>query len=203
MYFIRDDDAALLQEIGHHWGAYTGFKYKAGDKQTNYSICLGNEPGHWSSYLDDDASPMDYDESELKLPSGTSIDWVDNGDGTFSQRRIGQGEYRFSKLDLYLMGLIPPDDVGEFFLIKNPKPSGKKVRGTRVTLGIDNILLANGRRMPASLRSPKSFTNAFILLTKNASKATVFAKKIDSIRERYTRAFASSTGDVARVITTL
>ena len=203
MYFIRDDDAALLQEIGHHWGAYTGFKYKAGDKQTNYSICLGNQPGHWSSYFDDDASPMDYDESELKLPSGTSVDWIDNGDGTFSPRRIGQGQYRFSKLDLYLMGLMSPAGVGEFYLIKNPKPSGKDVRGTRMNLSLDNILLANGKRVPTSTSSPKSFTNAFILLTKNASKATAFAKKIDAVRERYSRAYGVSTGGRGRVITAL
>lgn len=203
MYFIRDDDAALLQEIGHHWGAYTGFKYKSSDKQASYAICLGNEPGHWSSYFDDDASPMDYDESELNLPSGTSVDWIDNGDGTFSPRRIAQGQYRFSKLDLYLMGLIAPKQAGEFFFIKNPKKAGRNIRGTRVTLKIDNIIFANGRRTPTAATSPKSFTNAFILLTKNASKATALARKVDSVRERYTRAFASATNNRARVITTL
>jgi hypothetical protein len=203
MYFIRDDDAALLQEIGHHWGAYTGFKYKKSAKRTSYEICLGHQPGHWSSYFDDDASPMDYDESELKLPSGISVDWIDNGDGTFTRRRIGQGEYRFSKLDLYLMGLISPNEVGEFFFIKNPKPAGKSIRGTRVTLKIDNIMAANGKRTPTAGKSPKSFTNAFVLLTKDASKASSLAKKIDIVRQRYTDAFAAATGNLARVITTL
>ena len=203
MYFIRDDDAALLQEVGHHWGAYTGFKYKKSDKRVSYDICLGHQPGHWSSYLDDDASPMDYDESELKLPSGISVDWIDNRDGTFTARRVGQGQYRFSELDLYLMGLMTPGQVSEFFFIKNPKPAGKNVRGTRLGLNIDNIVLANGKRTPTAASSPKLFRNAYILLTKNAGKVNAFARKIDLVRKRYQTAFAAATGNRARVITTL
>lgn len=203
MYFVRDDDAALLQEIGHHWMAYTGFKYKPTDKRVSYEICLDNQPGHWSSHFDDDASPMDYDESELGLPPGVSVDWLDNGDGTFTPRRIGQGNYRFSNLDLYLMGLIPPKEVGELFFIKNPRKVGGKIRGERVTLTVNNIIAANGRRRPSAAKSPKSFTNAFVLLTKDATKATVRARKIDRVRERYTTAFAAATGHRAQVITAL
>jgi len=107
-YFIREDDAALMQEVGHHWGAYAGFKTSPGDRQVRFDYCLGNEPGHWSSYFDDDRSPMDYDESELSLPIGVSADWVENGDGTFTRRPVRQGGYAFCNLDLYLMGLIPP-----------------------------------------------------------------------------------------------
>ncbi|MBI2752875.1 MAG: hypothetical protein HYX46_05095 [Betaproteobacteria bacterium] len=203
MYFIRDDDAALLQEIGHHWMAYTGFKTKPTDKRASYRICLDNQPGHWSSYFDDDASPMDYDESELDLPTGVSVDWGDNDDGTFTPRRVGQGQYRFCNLDLYLMGLIPPEEVGNFYLIRNPRRVGGKIRGTRVTLNVNNIIWANGTRRPSVAKSPKSFTNAFVLLTKNASQATALARKIDHVRERYTAAFAAATGNRAHVSTTL
>ena len=203
MYFIRDDDAALLQEIGHHWMAYTGFKYKKTDAQVSYEICLGHEPGHWSSFFDDDASPMDYDESELGLPSGVSLDWVDNGDGTFTPKHIGPGQYHYSNLDLYLMGLIPSKDVGEFFFIKNPKKVGGKIRGTRVTLNVKNIIWANGTRRPSEAKSPKSFKNAFILLTKNASTATPQAQKIDAVRQHLTEVFAAATDNRAQLITTL
>lgn len=203
MYFIRQDDAALLQEIGHHWGAYTGFKSKPGDRRASYEICLDNQPGHWSSYFDDDASPMDYDEIELKLPGGTSVDWVDNGDGTFSARRIGQGEYRFSKLDLYLMGMVAPPEVGEFFLIRNPRKSGAKIRGVRVPLAIDNIIWANGTRTPSAASAPKTFSNAFVLLTRDANSATTVARKLDAVRLRYAAAFASATGNRARIETSL
>lgn len=203
MYFIRDDDAALLQEIGHHWGAYTGFKIRKADRRTSYENCLDNQPGHWSSYFDDDASPMDYDESELRLRPGQSVDWIDHGDGTFSRRLIGQGQYRYCNLDLYLMGLLPPSAVDDFFLIRNSKKAGNKIRGERVTLKIGNIISANGKRTPAVARSPKSFTNAFILLTRDASKASAQAKTIDAIRQRYTAAFAAATGHRAAVNTKL
>jgi len=203
MFFIRDDNAALLQEIGHHWMAYTGFKYKPTDKRVSYEICLDNQPGHWNSYFDDDASPMDYDESDLGLPSGVSVHWLDNGDATFTPRRIGQGAYRFCNLDLYLMGLIPPEEVGSFFFIKNPRNVGGKLRGERVTLNVNHIIWANGRRRPSAAKSPKSFTNAFVLLTKDARKATARARKIDRVREPYTAAFAAATGNRAQIITEL
>ena len=203
MYFVRDDDAALLQEIGHHWMAYTGFKYNKTDKRASYEICLDNEPGHWSSYFDDDASPMDYDELELGLPAGVSVDWVDKGNGTFTPKHIRQGQYRYSNLDLYLMGLIGSKDVGDFFFINNPRRVGNKIRGTRITLNVQNIIWANGRRRPSEANSPKSFTNAFILLTKNASTATARARVIDKIRRRLTETFAIATGNRALLITTL
>jgi hypothetical protein len=146
---------------------------------------------------------MDYDESELGLPSGVSVDWVDNGDGTFTPQRVGSGQYRFCNLDRYLMGLLPPKQVGDFFYIKNPRKVGGKIRGQRITLNVNNIILANGRRTPSAATSPKSFTNAFILLTKNASGAALRAQEIDVIRQRYTAAFATATGNRAEVITTL
>lgn len=203
MYFIRDDDAALLQEIGHHWMAFTGFKAKPAARNASYAICLDNQPGHWSTFFDDDASPMDYDESELGLPSGVSVDWVDNGDGTFTPRRVGQGQYRYCNLDIYLMGLIPPQEVGGFFYIRNPRRVGAKLRGQRITLTVDNIIWANGRRRPGAATSPKSFTNAFILLTRDTSRAAETARRIDAIRRRYTAAFAAATGNRAHVVTTL
>lgn len=203
MYFIRDDDAALLQEIGHHWGAFTGFKLKASDRRTSYENCLDNQPGHWSSYLDDDASPMDYDESELRLGGGQSVDWIDNGDGTFSRRIIGQGQYRFSKLDLYLMGVIAPEEVGSFFLIRNPRSAGGKTRGEKVTLGAENIIIANGKRIPAAAQSPRSFTNTFILLTRDAGRVQALVKKLERTRARFSAVFSEATGNRARVITEL
>ena len=203
MYFIREDDAALLQEIGHHWMAYTGFKEQRTQPTVSYEICLGNEPGHWSSYLDDDRSPMDYDESVLGLPGGVSVDWVDNGDGTFTPRRVGQGQYVFSNLDLYLMGLLRPEQVGEFYFIRNPRRQGAVYRGARETLTVQNIIWANGRRRPTSAASPKRFRNAFVLLTRDASRAESRARHVDDIRERFTRIFRDGTGGRAEMDTTL
>ncbi len=34
---------------------------------------------------------MDYDESELRLGPGQSVDWIDNRDGALGRRLVGQG----------------------------------------------------------------------------------------------------------------
>ncbi len=101
------------------------------------------------------------------------------------------------------MGLIGPKDVGDFYFIRNPRKAGAKLRGERVDLNIDNILFANGQRTPTVATSPKLFTNAFILLTRAASNAENFARKIRVVRKRYTAAVATATGNRAKVITEL
>jgi len=202
-YFIREDDAALLQEVGHHWAAYAGFKTSPRDRRVRFDHCLENEPGHWSSYFDDDRSPMDYDESELKLPSGVSADWMDNGDGTFTRRPVRQGDYAFCNLDLYLMGLIPPEEVGESYYIRQPQGRGGTIRGRRKALTIQNVIWANGARRPSADRSPRRFRQAFVLLTKGASQAKERARHLDGLRQRYERIFRDATGGRAEVDTRL
>lgn len=192
MYFIRDDDAALLQEIGHHWMAYTGFRHQRGGT-TSYEICLDNKPGHWSSYFDDDASPMDYDESVLGLPSGDGVDWNARADGSFEPRLVTQGRFRYCDLDLYLMGCMDATAVRGFYFIKRPRTSGKLTTGTSVPLNIENIIWANGERLPGASRSPKTFTNAFVLLTKDASRSLARARDVDRIRARLSEQFAKAT----------
>ncbi len=202
-YFIREDNATLLQEVGHHWAAYAGFKTSPGDRRVRFDYCLGNEPGHWSSYFDDDRSPMDYDESELKLPSGVSADWVDNGNGTFTRRPVRQGGYAFCNLDLYLMGLIPPQEVGESYYIARPQGRGQTIRGRRVPLSIQNVIWANGARRPSAARSAKRFRQAFVLLTTDATGAQSRARHLDGLRQRYERIFREATGGRAEVDTRL
>ena len=202
-YFIREDDAALLQEVGHHWAAYAGFKTSPRDRRVRFDHCLENEPGHWSSYFDDDRSPMDYDESELKLPSGVSADWMDNGDGTFTRRPVRQGDYAFCNLDLYLMGLIPPEEVGESYYIRQPQGRGGTIRGRRKALTIQNVIWANGARRPSAARSPRRFRQDFVLLTKGASQAKERARHLDGLRQRYERIFRDATGGRAEVDTRL
>lgn len=202
MYFIREDDAALLQEIGHHWMAYTGFRQHPSDR-TSYELCLDDKPGHWSSYFDDDASPMDYDESVLGLPTGDSVDWVARPDGTFEPRLVTQGKFRYCNLDRYLMGCIEPQEVGDFYFIKKPRRVGRRIAGTKVSLTVDTIIWANGRRVPDASNSPKAFRNAFVLLTKDAPSSVARARQINKIATRMSERFAVATGDRMQLSTAL
>jgi len=192
-FFIRTDDAALLQETGHHWGAFAGFKENASDTQIHYEHMLGNQPGHWNRFMDDDNSPMDYDD----------IDWIENNDGTFTRHPISRGEFVFCDLDLYLMGLIPPSQVKPFFYIENPYGSGNTISGQKKQVTIDNIILANGQRVPDSSFSQKTFKQAWIILTKDASRVSVMASDRESLRKRYTKIFYHATKYLAKVDTTL
>jgi len=192
-YFDRIDDAALLQETGHHWGAFAGFKENASDTQIKYDHMLNNQPGHWNRYMDDDNSPMDYDD----------IDWIENNDGTFTSHPISRGEFVFCDLDLYLMGLIPPSQVKPFFYIKNPSGTGGTISGQKKQVTIDNIILANGQRVPDSSSSQKIFKQAWIILTKDASRAGVMASDRERLRKRYTKIFYHATKYLAKVDTTL
>ena len=202
MYFDADDDATLLQEIGHHWMAYTGFKYRREERAAHYDL-LRHDCAHWSSYFDNDRSPMDYDDSDL--PDGASVDWTDHGDGTFTTHRVRRGQFAYCNLDLYLMGLIPPGEVGEFYLIGDPRRRGRKgeVRGKRVTLTVQNIVLANGKRRPSSEDSPKRFKIAFVLLTREARRAATRVRHVNRIRERFAQIFRKATGGRAEVDTRL
>jgi len=192
-FFIRTDDVPLLQETGHHWGAFAGFKENASDPQIHYDHMLGNQPGHWSRYMDDDHSPMDYDD----------IDWIENNDGTFTKHPISRGEFVFCDLDLYLMGLIPPSQVNPFYYIDNPTGAGNTISGQKKQVSIDQIILANGQRVPDSSSSQKTIKQAWIILTKDASRVSVMARDRERLRKRYTKIFYHATKYLAKVDTTL
>jgi len=154
---------------------------------------LNNRPGHWDRYMDDDNSPMDYDD----------IDWIENNDGTFTRHPISRGEYVFCDLDLYLMGLITPSQVKPFFYIDNPSGTGGTISGTKKQLTIDNIIFANGQRVPDSSSSQKIFKQAWIILTKDANTVNVMALDRERLRKRYTKIFYHATKYLAKVDTTL
>ena len=208
-FFIRHDDFTLLQEMGHHWGALAGFNENETDTQVHYDHLLGNKPGHWDSYMDDDHSPMDYDDyspahgGERWVISGRSVDWTDNKDGTFTRHKVSPGQFVFCDLDLYLMGLIPPSKVKPFFYIKNPTGSFETISGEAKYVTIQNIIWANGERRPDSSSSQKTFKQAFVVLTKDADNVKAFARSLDPLRKRYNKIFYYATRYLAKVDTTL
>ena len=167
-----DDEAISLvfgQELGHAWLATVYFDQGmgAGPQQT----LLGRDASHWSFYLHTGGSPVE------------GNDWTDNGDGTFTARKLTT--FQFSDLDLYLMGLVPPAMVRPFFLIENPTncvdsalanmacaaPTGHQFRaaqyrvtGTKRVITIDDVIRAEGARAPAYPNAPSHYGVSFILV---------------------------------------
>ena len=155
---FRETLDLLAHETMHRWGAYVRFKAANG----NISDALlqfdpAKHAAHWSFLLDSKGSVL------------YGNRWQDNGNGTFSS--TGARKY-YSPLDLYLMGFYSKSQVPPMLLIDNPeiKPErlpevGVTITGTPRSVTIDDIIEAEGERLPRSSESQKAFKTAFILVT--------------------------------------
>ncbi len=110
-------DYAMSQighEMGHRWSAFVSAKING------ELIPLG--PTHWATGLQAPAA-FPYQRPAEASAMGGGV-WQDNFDGTFTQ--LDDDYYvpatGWSYLDLYLMGLIAPAEVPDFFLLRNLQP---------------------------------------------------------------------------------
>jgi len=181
----------LGQEFAHRWLSFFEYKDKNG---RNSKKMLGRDEAHWASTLQADASVMD------------GVLWGENADGSFT---AVDDNSRYSPLDLYGMGLIPAEDVPDFFLLndavtmsgRNVNPTTPVRRNTTVRAGkevitMQQILDANGPRVPSWDKSPHSFRVAFVLLTRpgeRADEVVEIAKTLDVARTIWEQNFAKFT----------
>lgn len=174
----------LAHEFFHRWGVFVRFIDEQG--QLNNSL-LGRQDAHWSFKVDTSAS-VQY-----------GHDWHDQEDGSFkahSARRF------FSPMDLYLMGLYGPDEVEPFYYIESadrsreelPQP-GVSISGVAKEVTVEDIIAAEGPRVPGADASQKEFKFAFIYL-KSASaevdSSTLLALK--RFRENFVTRLSILTG---------
>lgn len=186
----------VAHEVGHRWLARLRFRDSRGQIST---AMLGRQESHWSFFLDSDASVME----------GNEI--VDNGDGTF--RTLNPVAVRYSALDQYAMGLIPPSRVPPFFLVANPQSvfepgsnprGGVPLRGDRLNLTIADVIAAEGPRVPPFAEAPKVFRVAFVLVGEPGAAVTAEAAwRLDAFRERFETFFSEATAGNGRVTTKL
>lgn len=192
----------LGQEAGHRWLAFVEFR----DGNRNSNELLGRDFAHWSFFFDSDASEME------------GNDWRDNGDGSFTT--IAATE-RYSALDQYVMGLRSAADVADFFFIRNPSrqqtcfdptmegrdcPPQLDVTtsGTRVDVSLDQIIQAEGPRVPPAGQAPTSFREAFILVVPEGDERLMDdVEKLDRIRRAWEAFFHEATDGRGTIITRL
>jgi hypothetical protein len=151
----------FCHELGHQWLSFARFD----DGIVKSQELLGRQRAHWSYFVDTPNSPME----------GNA--WVDNKDGTFTTDLSTPSA--FSALDLYLMGLLPPEDVPPFFYIDAPDTAERgretspehvyndepvTVSGSRVDVTIDDIIAANGQRSPAYGEAPTEQKILYVLV---------------------------------------
>lgn len=189
--------SVLGQEVGHRWLAFFAFRDHTGAESTQL---LGRAESHWSFFFDSDASVME----------GNDIE--DLGGGSF--RTVGAVS-RFSLLDQYAMGLIPPSQVPPFFYVesptnvvpnRNPESApqvGVTFNGTRRDVLIDDIIAIHGPRVPSAEDSARVHRQAFIYVTDDANPSAAEVAKIDRIRLAWEAFFLTATDGRMRAITTL
>ncbi len=178
--------SVLGQEAGHRWLAYMSFRDRTGARS---DALLGRDLAHWSFFFDSDASVME----------GNDID--DLGGGSF---RTSDAVKRYSRLDQYAMGLVPPSFVPTFFYVESPTGSSKapesapsigvSFTGTRRDVLIDDVIAVMGTRVPTFSDSPKTHRQAFIYIVSNGRTADAGqVSKLDRIRVAWESFFLGAT----------
>lgn len=174
----------LSHELLHRWAANIQYTDASGKLSKDL---LGKDGAHWSFLLD----------------SGGSVEygnrWVDNGDGSFTSRSVREN---YSPLDLYLMGMLKKEEVPPFYLLRSPGVDatrlpevGVTLKGTRETITIDQVVAANGPRVPDASTSPKQFRLGFVLLTRPGVTPTDDElAAVNNVREAFEQRLGTMTG---------
>ncbi|NWF76886.1 MAG: carboxypeptidase regulatory-like domain-containing protein [Nitrospirae bacterium] len=178
----------LAHEQMHRWGANVKFKDESGNIST---ALLGKDNVHWSYLLDSDASVL------------YGNDWIENGDGTFTS--TGANRY-YSSLDLYLIGIYDKTHVPPMLLVDNTSidPTkmpeiGATISGTAKYININDIIAAEGERIPDASQSQKIFKTAFLFITKPGTFNENELPKIENIINAWAGRFRNLTDGKASI----
>lgn len=184
----------LGHEIGHRWSAY------ASARVNGETISLGAWP-HWDPGLQARV-PYPY-----SLPLETSTEgggvWQDNLDGTFTQLRDGYfvPASGYSYLDLYLMGLIAPAEVPDFFIVRPLVRSGADgnqrpiFKGERTRITIQDVIAAQGPRLPDIDHSQRHFNTGIVVIVEHGRTPTAeLIDRASGIRRQWIDYWSTTTG---------
>ena len=189
-------DYAMSQighEMGHRWSAF------ASAKVGNETIPLG--PTHYARGLQAPAA-FPYQRPVEASAMGGGV-WQDNFDGTYTQ--LDDDYYvpatGWSYLDLYLMGLIGPAEVPDFFILRNLVPTGRDGNGRpifkadRTKITINDVIAAEGPRLPDVDHAQKKFNTGMVMVVehgKTPSKELI--ERTSGIRLRWMDYWETTTG---------
>ncbi|MFL6212566.1 MAG: hypothetical protein ACJ74J_01600 [Blastocatellia bacterium] len=186
----------VCHELGHRWLTYVQLD------AANPDALLGRDDSHWSFFVDTRTNEAG---SFSSLMEGNA--WRDGGGSIFTTSETAINY--FSRLDQYLMGLRPPEEVPPFTyletdavsreLLRQKSPvSGYSVSALKRTGRIEQIIEREGPRLPDATSAPKSFRVAFILLTDaGAQPSATTLQKMSAYRDALMRYFSIATDRLA------
>ena len=180
-------------EMGHRWSAFVSAKV-GGE-----TIPLG--PTHWARGLQAPVAFPYQRPVEASLMGGGV--WQDNFDGTYTQ--LDDDYYvpatGWSYLDLYLMGMIGPQEVPDFFILRNLTPAGRDANGRpvfkadRTKVTIQDVIAVEGPRVPDVVHAQKQFNTGMVVIVehgKTPSKELI--ERTEGIRLRWMDFWETTTG---------
>ena len=190
----------VAHEAVHRWAAHLRFRNPRSGRIE--SLFGDGCRCHWSNWLHAPVvHPVWRDYSDQPYPEASIMGgalWLDHGDGTFTWQ--GSGSWKaagLSALDLYVMGMIPPEDVGPTFLLRDVVETGTsgRFRATKVPVRIEDVAAAMGPRAPAADEQRRVFRLGVYLLHEGdrAPRADLLARS-RSISDAVARYFARATG---------
>ena len=186
--------SVLGQETGHRWLVHFRYPFLTDPVST---ILLGRDRAHWSFFFNSEASVMEGNEIR------------DNGDGTFTTTDVVR---RYGSFDQYAMGLLAADEVLPSFVVPDPdRPAfnhrpeaGVTFGGTRLDVTIDELIEANGPRLPTAAVDQRDFSVAFVLVNARGSTATAEQiAKLEAIRLQWDEFWTEATGGRSQLSTRL
>jgi hypothetical protein len=189
--------AVLAHETGHRWLALLQFRDTAGQSS---DMLLGRQRAHWSFFFDSDASVME----------GNDIEAL--GGGAFRTTATVQ---RYSRLDMYAMGLATPAEVSPFFYVDSPinvQPdrnresaprTGVTFSGTRRDVLLQDVIDILGARQPSAAESPRQHRQAFVYVVSRGATPGADVQKLDRIRRDWPAFFQRATEGRMTVETSL
>ena len=159
IYLARKDSLVLgpsLHELAHGWGvrllAPEVLAQQVTDSESHWGFSsAGGQMGGWLP-----GTLIDLGDGQFELSSGE----VASGGRSFNS-------VPYAPLELYLMGLADPREVDPIQVAINPTPSSlfQFTADEIVELTIDDIITANGRRVPSAEDSQRHFKLTLIVLT--------------------------------------
>ncbi len=152
----------MAHELGHRWGVSLRFRHPNTGEEVALSDMYCN--CHWAEALDT-ASMIRVGDHYIEGGYATEnspmggFEWRSLGGDRYSQEFPPYlTPYGFSALDLYAMGLIPASDVPDTFMLENLEhQSGDVWTGDRLDISIDDIMAAEGSRIPNFENAQKEF----------------------------------------------
>lgn len=186
-------------ELAHRWGVSLRFR----DPESGRSEPLADDwcRCHWSNWLHAPAvHPVWRDYSDRPYPEASILGghvWLDHGDGTFTRQGADFLPSGLSALDLYIMGMIPPDEVEPTFILRDAVETDTwgRYRARKVPVRIEDIIAVMGPRVPPAGEQRRVFRLGVYLLHEGGRppRADLVARS-ESIKDAVARYFARATG---------